>query len=156
MVGFKMDEIMVGTHTFSDGSFEGRELPLNFSLTWGNENLVKFLNPRSDEFLMNSAKGFITVGGLANKADCTGTLRLMYFSERKIRYELDFRGDNGRAYRYAGEKVNIWPWNLHKTHVTCYGTITDLATEKIISGSVVYFPLREMLDFLKSTRLVKS
>ena len=156
MVGFKMDELMVGTHTFSNGSFEGRELPLNFSLTWGNRNLFKFLNPGSDEFLSSDANGFIAVGGLANKADCTGSLKLMYFSERKIRYELNFTGDDGMAYRYVGEKVNLWPWNLHKTHVTCYGKITDKKTGKIISNSVVYFPLREMLDFLMSTRLVKS
>ena len=156
MVGFKMDELMVGTHTFSNGSFEGRELPLNFSLTWGNVNLLKFLNPRSSEFLKSEAKGFITVGGLANKADCKGSLNLMYFSERKIRYELNFTGDDGMAYRYVGEKVNLWPWNLHKTHVTCYGKITDKKTGKIISNSVVYFPVREMLDFLMSTRLVKS
>lgn len=156
MVGFKMDELMVGTHTFSNGSFEGRELPLNFSLTWGNVNLLKFLNPGSGEFLNSDANGFITVGGLANKADCTGSLKLMYFSERKIRYELNFTGDDGMAYRYVGEKVNLWPWNLHKTHVTCYGTITDKKTGKIISNSVVYFPMREMLDFLISARLVKS
>jgi hypothetical protein len=156
MVGFKMDELMVGTHTFSDGSFEGRELPLNFSLTWGNSNLLRFLNPGSGEFLSSDAKGFITVGGLANKADCSGSLKLMYFSGRKIRYELNFSGDDGRAYMYVGEKINIWPWNLHKTHVTCYGTITDVETEKIISSSVVYFPVREMPDFLKSARLVKS
>ncbi len=156
MVGFKMDELMVGTHTFSNGSFAGRELPLNFSLTWGSGSLLGFLNPWSDEFLRSEARGFITVGGLVNKADCIGSLKLMYFSGRKIRYELDFKGDDGRAYRYVGEKVNIWPWNLHKTHVTCYGTITDATTEKIISSSVVYFPLREMLDFLKSARLVIS
>ncbi len=156
MVGFKMDEIMIGTHTFSNGSFDGRELPLNFSLTWGNGNLVKFLNPGSDEFLVSSARGFITVGGLANKADCEGYLKLMYFTERKIRYELDFKGDDGKSYRYMGEKVNIWPWNLHRTHVTCYGTITDTATGKIISSSIVYFPLREMYDFLMSLRLIKT
>lgn len=156
MIGFKMDEMMIGTHTFSSGSSIGKELPLNFSLTWGNANLIRFLNPGSDEFLVNCAKGFITVGGLANKADCTGVLKLMYFSKRKIRYELDFKGDDGRLYRYVGEKVNIWPWNLHRTHVTCYGTITDIMMEKVISSSVVYFPLREMFDFLMSLRLVKS
>ncbi len=156
MVGFRMDEMMIGTHTFSGGSYGGRELPLNFSLTWGNDNLIKFLNPRSEEFLVSSARGFITVGGLANKADCKGFLKLMYFSERKIRYELDFKGDDGRAYRYVGEKVNIWPWNLHRTHVTCYATINDTETEKIISSSVVYFPFREIIDFLLSLRFVKS
>lgn len=156
MIGFKMDELMVGTHTFSDISHNGKEYPLNFSLTWGSPDLLKFLNPSSEEFLSSRVKGFITAGGLANKADCNGTLRLMYFTKRKIRYELDFKGDNGRAYKYVGEKVNLWPWNLHKTHVTCYGNIKDIETGKIISISLVRFPYRETLDFIMSARLVKS
>jgi len=156
MIGFKVDELMVGTHTFSDGSFDGKELPLNFSITWGSRDLFKFLNPRSDKFLNSEARGFITVGGLAGKADCEGTLRLMYFSGRKIRYELGFKGDNGRSYSYTGEKLNLWPWNLHRTHLTCYGTISDCGTGKIISKSVVRFPLRVMPGFLMSARLVKT
>jgi hypothetical protein len=156
MIGFKMDEIMVGTHTFSDRPLASPQLPMNFSITWGNDNLLKFVNPGSDEFLFSCAKGFITVGGMANKADCIGTLKLMYFSERKIRYELDFKGDDGKAYKYIGEKVNLWPWNLHKTHMTCYGTITDNESGKVVSTSVVYFPFRELLNFIMSARLVKS
>lgn len=154
MIGIKIDEIMVGTHTFVEGAAD--EHPLTFTLTWGHRDLLKFLNPLSGEFLCSEARGFITVGGLVNKADCTGTLKLMYFTERKIRYTLDFQDDAGRAYRYVGEKVNIWPWNLHKSHVTCYGTITETATGKEISRSVVYFPLREMLPFILSTRLTKA
>jgi len=156
MIGFKMDELMVGTHTFSDGSHKSKEYPLNFSLTWGSPDLLKFLNPSSEDFLSSRVKGFITVGGLANKADCNGTLKLMYFTKRKIHYELDFKGNNDRAYKYVGEKVNLWPWNLHKTHVTCYGTIKDIETGKIISNSLVHFPYRETLDFIMSARLVKT
>jgi hypothetical protein len=156
MIGFKMDESMMGTHTFSDGSHEGKQLPINFFLTWGCSNISKFLNPSSPAFFSSTAKGFITVGGLADKADCAGKLELMYFTKRKIRYELDFTGDDGRAYKYVGEKVNLWPWNLHKTHFTCYGTITDVETGNIISSSVVYFPYRQLKDFVMSARLVKS
>jgi len=156
MIGFTMDETMTGTHAFSDGSYEGRQLPLSFFLTWGSSNLTEFLNPFSPGFFTSTANGFITVGGLADKADCTGKLELMYFSKRKIRYELDFTGDNSKAYKYVGEKLNLWPWNLHKTHFTCYGTITDIEAGKIISSSIVYFPYRQLIDFLMSARLVKS
>jgi hypothetical protein len=154
MIGIKIDEIMIGTHRFANGDVTER--PLIFSLTWGNNNLLNFLNPFSPEFLVSEAKGMITVGGLVNKADCSGSLKLLYFNGRKIRYELEFKDDNGRKYRYVGEKVNIWPWNLHKTHVTCYGTIREIATGMEISRSVIYFPLREMVPFVLSARLTRA
>ncbi|MBN1635675.1 MAG: hypothetical protein JW920_04145 [Deltaproteobacteria bacterium] len=152
MLGFKVDEFMVGTHTFAEEAGPSGEHPLHFSLTWSTRNLLNFFNPISAEFMENEARGIITVGGLVNKADCIGTLSLLYFTERKIRYELFFQDDEGVSYRYLGEKVNIWPWNLHKTHVTCYGTITKLSTDKVISSSVVYFPYREMISFVLSFR----
>jgi hypothetical protein len=151
MAGFRVDEIMVGTHRFTG---QEQELPLHFSLTWGHDSLREYCNPFSPEFLRAEARGVITVGGLAHKADCAGTLSLLYFTERKVRYELEFTGGQGRTYRYVGEKVNIRPWNLHKSHVTCYGTITESGTGKEISRSIVYFPLRELPAFIRSVRLV--
>jgi len=153
LVGFKIDEVMVGTHRFLSGMGPSGEFPLNFTLTWGNKDLLKFLNPTSDKFLHSEARGIITVGGLVDRAECYGSLHLLYFTERKVRYELNFEDDNGRQYRYVGEKVNIWPWNIYRTHFTCYGTITDLETGKIISESVVKFPYREIIPFVMSTRL---
>jgi len=150
MIGFKMDEIMTGTHRFVGNADPEGEHPLHFSLTWGNKNIFNFLNPFSKEYSLSEARGFITVGGLVDKADCTGTLHLQYFTERKIRYEFTFKDDQGKSYHYLGEKRNIWPWNLHKTHVTCYGTITEVGSDKVISESVVYFPFREMVPFLLS------
>jgi len=154
MIGFKLDELMTGSHHFTDGKTDReKECPLLFNITWGNRNLFHFLNPFSREFLFNEARGFITVDGLVKKAVCTGTLRLLYFTERKIRYELHFKDEAGNPYRYVGEKRNLWPWNLHRTHVTCYGIITDLTTNITISESVVYFPYRETPAFLLSFRL---
>jgi len=154
MIGMKIDEIMVGTHCFANGDVRRR--PMIFCLTWGHKNLLRFLNPLSPDFLSSEARGMITVEGLVNKADCSGTLKLLYFNGRKIRYELEFQDDSGRRYRYVGEKVNIWPWNLHKTHVTCYGTIKEIATDMEISRSVVHFPLRELVPFALSARLTKT
>ena len=154
MVGFKLDEIMTGSHAFTDSRMDKeKEAPLLFHITWGNPSLFRFFNPFSSRFLFNEARGFITVGGLVNKAPCAGTLRLLYFTERKIRYELKFNDAAGKNYLYVGEKRNIWPWNLYRTHVTCYGTITDLETNQIISESVIYFPYRQTPAFLLSFRL---
>lgn len=153
MLGFKLDEVMTGTHEFSDNGYPKGIRPFHYSLTWGNKNILKFLNPLSKEFMDSEVKGIVTIGGLVNKAVCQGTLKMLYFSERKIRYAFTFKDETGTAYRYIGEKINIWPWNLHKTHVTCYGTVTNLDTGKDISKSTVYFPYREMIPFIFSFRL---
>ncbi len=153
MIGFKLDELMTGTHRFTDDRAEGGERPLLFHITWGNSNLLQFFNPCSRQFFFNQARGVITVDGLVKNANCTGTLHLLYFTQRKIRYELDFKDDDGHPYRYVGEKRNLWPWNLYKTHVTCYGTVTDLESNQVVSESVVYFPYRETLAFIASFRL---
>ncbi|MBU0992479.1 MAG: hypothetical protein KJ737_08305 [Proteobacteria bacterium] len=153
MIGFKLDEVMTGTHEFSEVGWPKGMHPFHYSLTWGNQNLLNFLNPFSKEFLSSETKGIITIGGLVNKAVCQGTLQMLYFSERKIRYDFTFKDNKGAPYRYVGEKINLWPWNLHKTHVTCYGTVTHLDTGKNISTSVVYFPYREIIPFIFSFRL---
>lgn len=151
-MGFKIDEVMTGTHRFINSAGPEGVHPLHYSLTWGTTRLGAYLNPFSGEFLENQAKGVITAGGLVEKADCTGTLSMLYFTEAKIRYDLYFHDANGKPYRYIGEKRNIRPWNLHKTHVTCYGVILDMETNTQVSESVVYFPFREMLAFTLSFR----
>ena len=95
----------------------------------------------------------VTVGGLVNDAPCRGTLDLAYFTEAKIRYTFDFRDDEGTPYRYIGEKVNLRPWNLHKTHTTCYGTIVNLKTNKEVSKSILYFKFETIPEFMASFRL---
>lgn len=153
MIGFRMNEVMVGTHRF-EGS--DNELPMLFHLTWGHRSLRAYYSPFSPDFLKAEARGIITVGGLVEKADCVGSLHLLYFTDRKVRYELAFKDEQGKAYQYVGEKVNIRPWNLHRSHTTCYGTITERDTGTVVSSSVVYFPLSELLTFMKSHRLVLS
>ena len=153
MAGFKVDEVMVGTHRIVG---QDHDRPMHFAITWGAASILDYLNPFSAGFLLAEARGVITADGIVRRADCAGTLRLLYFTGGKIRYELDSTDLEGRAYRYVGEKVNIRPWNLHKSHTTCYGTITELASGEVVSESVVYFPLRELAAFLASVRLVRS
>ncbi len=151
MPGFKADEVMVGTHMF-----RGESRPLHFTLTWCSDSFLQLINPFSDAFLFNQARGVITVGGLVDKAECRGTLHLKYFKDRTIRYDLEFADSAGKRYLYVGEKVDLWPWNLHRTHVTCYGRIIELESGQVISESVVRFPYREMLPFVMSMRIKTS
>jgi len=152
-LGFMMDEVMTGTHHFVDGAGPAGEHPLQFRVTWGTRHLGAYLNPFGHNFMSNYLEGRVSVGGLVENAPCRGTLDLKYFTGAKIRYEFDFKDSEGVPYRYVGEKVNLRPWNLHRTHTTCYGTITNLDTGKDISKSIVYFKLDTALDFVKSMRL---
>jgi len=151
-LGFMMDERMTGTHRFVEGAGPAGELPMHFEVTWGNKRLERWANPLGDQFMMNWLKGAVTVGGLCENAPCEGTLELRYLQEAKIRYTFNFEA-NGKRYHYVGEKVNIRPWNLHRTHTTCFGKITEVGTGKLISEGTLYFKLATMPQFMLSMRL---
>jgi len=151
-VGFLIDEEMRGTHHFVVDRGVAGEQPFVFRVTWGSKHLGKFLNPMDAEFMTAFLRGTVTVGGLCEEAECAGSLELRYFTEAKIRYTFDFEVA-GRRYRYVGEKRDLRPWNLHRTHTTCFGTLTDLAEGDLISESITRFRLATAPAFLTSFRL---
>lgn len=152
-LGFMLDEVMVGSHHFVNEAGPQGEHPMSFEVSWGSRRMLPYLNPLNPRFLSNFLEGTVSVGGLVERARCRGTLDLRYFTEAAIRYNFTFKDDQGRALRYIGEKVNIRPWNLHRTHTTCYGTITDLNTNQEISKSILYFELQTLPAFLASFRM---
>ena len=153
-IGFSMHEKMTGTHDFEPGcGLEGRQL-LEFEVDWGPRSLREFFTPGSG-FLRAGLEGYVTVGGLCERAPCRGTFDLRYFTDRRIRYEFEFEAD-GERYRYIGEKVNILLWNLPVSHTTCFGTLTKLSSGELISRSVTFFRLATAPSFLASLRLSRS
>jgi len=151
-VGFLIDEVMDGSHHFVVDRDRAGEQPFVFRVTWGAKHLGKFVNPMEPEFLTAFLFGTVTIGGLCQDAPCEGSLELLYFSGAKIRYTFDFEVD-GTRYRYVGEKRDIRPWNLHRTHTTCYGTVTDLQTGEVISESITHFRLSAAPSFVATFRL---
>ncbi len=152
-LGFHLTETMSGTHEFVNNAGPEGEHRMKFVVTWGTKHLSNWLNPLSSGFMSNYLEGRIWVGGLVQDAPCHGTLDLRYFKDATLCYTIFFKGDDGTPYRYVGEKVNLRPWNLHRTHTTCYGTITDLDSNKEISRSILYFRLDTAPSFLASFRL---
>jgi hypothetical protein len=153
--GFRMDEVMSGTHEFEPGCGPAGKLPLSFRVTWGPDDLRKWLDPRGGSFLTQPLTGTVTVGGLCQDAPCTGRLELRYFDEHALRYTLDFLGC-GVPYHYVGEKVNIRLWNLPVSHTTCYGRLTDADTGRLVSRSVTHFRLSTVPAFLASLRFATA
>jgi hypothetical protein len=151
-LGFKIDEIMSGTHQFVPGCGPAGRWPLEFAVTWGPHHVTTWLDPRSDHFGLHDLQGTVTVGGLCKDAPCQGTLELSYLSDHKITYAFDFDVD-GTSYHYVGEKVNIQLWNLPVAHTTCYGTLTEQVSGRLISRSVTHFRMRTLPGFVLSFRL---
>jgi hypothetical protein len=155
-VGFLMTERLVGTHTYSRDYPPGQvtagtELPLSLELTWGGRRVARFLNPLSEGFMRATLEGTITAGGLCRAAAARGALTLDYFKDASIRYEMEFEA-GGALYRFHGVKRGIRPWNLHKTHTTCYGTIVEVGSGVRLSDAVVFFPLSQLPRFIFSLR----
>jgi hypothetical protein len=150
-LGFLIDEEMTGTHEFEPGSGPPGRHPLSFQVTWGASRVGRFLNPFGEGFGRADLEGTITVGGLCEAAPCRGTLVLDYVKSKAISYTLDFEVD-GRGYRFIGEKVNIRPWNLPVSHTTCFGTLTEAESGRLVSRSVTFFRLRTAPRFLASLR----
>ncbi len=151
-LGFSMDEVMSGSHEFEPGMGPPGRHPFEFRVTWGPRNIFHWANPLNEEFMTQPLSGTVTVGGMCYRVPCDGTLELAYFTEGKIRYTFDFSVD-GKAYHFVGEKVNIRPWNLPVSHTTCFGTLVEKETGKLVSRSVTYFKLWRSASFLASLRL---
>lgn len=150
-MGFRIREVMEGTHEFRDGRDDARARPFAFKLTWGPDRLREWLDPTSERCLWQEAHGELRADGLCDWTPCQGTLELQYARRRRVRYTLDFEAD-GLAYRFVGDKVDIRPWNLAVSHTTCYGTLTALGSGKLISTSVTRFHLAQLPRFLASVR----
>jgi hypothetical protein len=150
--GFKMDETMSGEHRFEPGMGPEGRFPFEFTATWGPEKVGPWINPFGDGFMKQPLSGTVTMGGLCQKSPCTGTLELNYFTEGTIRYSFDFT-TGGVTYRYIGEKVNIRPWNLPVSHTTCFGTVVEAESGRLVSRSVTHFRMKTAPAFLASMRL---
>ena len=151
--GFQIHEVMSGEHEFVEGSGPEGKRPMEFHADWGPKNMVDFMNPASDKFLLADLTGTVTVDGLCENMPCKGTLQLRYFQDQKIRYTFDFSVD-GVAYQYVGEKQQIYPWNLPYSHTTCFGEIKNLKTGKVISKSITHFDMATLPEFLGTFKLV--
>lgn len=154
-LGFNMEELMIGEHEFTEGSGPKGKFPFQFNVVWGTKNLAKWGNPFKKSFLINDLEGTINIGGLKDDIPCKGKLELKYFDEQKIRYSFDFTIDEV-DYQFVGEKRNIYPWNLHNSHTTCFGEVTEKESQKVISTSVTHFRLSDIPEFVSSLKFEKT
>ncbi len=152
-MGFRIRETMSGHHEFALGQGPAGRHPFAFHIQWGPDRLLDWLNPLGEQFLWQEVQGEVEIGGLCERTPCTGTLSMEYFKLQRIRYTLDFEL-NSVSYRFIGEKSNIRPWNLATSHTTCFGTLVELGSGKLVSTSVTEFRMRDIPRFVASLRWV--
>jgi hypothetical protein len=151
-IGFLMDEVMTGVHEFEPGCGPLGKRDMEFRVSWGAKDLKVWANPLCERFFYNDLKGVISIDGLCEQASCVGGLDLRYFRDRTIRYDFTFSTSDGKLYRYVGEKVNIWPWNLLWSHTTCFGRLTEHDSGRLVSTSITHFRFRTLPAFISSLR----
>jgi hypothetical protein len=143
-LGFEFRETMTGS--FSPTGRGAQQAPSSIKLS---------LRVFADDALRHArdhlarAEGEIAIFGLATAAACAGTMEIAPLSRRRIRYELGFVGDDGRPYRFVGQKdVRL---------VDFAATMTTLPAEvlgpdgKVVGRATVTFDLNaDLLPFLAS------
>jgi hypothetical protein len=110
---------------------------------------------------MCDAEGFVRIDGLARHAAATGRLELSPLIEHRIRYVLDFTGDDGRHYQFDGSKsiarIASSPLSLLKSWTTLPGDVRDTDTGEVWGHALLRFHfMRDLRALLKSVRVGPS
>ena len=142
MLGFFFRETMRGNFYLFGKPLEERAF--EFTLKVETRKLRRFLRDRTCQI-----SGDVTAEGIAKNARLDGTLA---FRERRLPYDFSFKGDDGKTYRFRGQKDLNW-FALAESMSTLPASLLDDSGHEI-GRAVVRFDLRgDMASFIKSFRL---
>lgn len=140
MPGFHFHETMAGSYTR-----DGVERPLRFSLEARAGSMLQHLRDRKARI-----HGTISAEGLASERALDGELTIDPIIKRIIRYEFSFDGDDGKRYRFAGQK-DISIFDLAGSMTTLPGAL--LEGDHAFATALVKFDKRDLPSFLASWRV---
>jgi hypothetical protein len=117
MIGFGFHEIMEGSIERTGERFDR---PFRFEVDVSTPRLIA-------RVAMCDAEGSLRIDGLAKNAHATGRLEMSPLVERRIRYVLDFTGDDGKRYQFDGSKTGLRGFGLKllKNWTTLPGVVTE-------------------------------
>lgn len=141
MIGFGFHEIMEGSIERVGERFDR---PFRFEVEVSTPKLIA-------RVAMCDAEGHLRIDGLAKNARATGRLEMSPLIERRIRYVLDFTGDDGKRYQFDGSKriarFGALPHVLLKSWTTLPGAVTDEGGE-VWGRALLRFHMRRDLKQL--------
>jgi hypothetical protein len=95
--GFQFQERMTGTYTLTGSADQPRRI--SFSARVKADDSLRHLKDGMAEL-----EGTVDLEGFADDVPLKGTIEIAPVRKRLIRYEFSFLGNDGRAYRFAGQK----------------------------------------------------
>ena len=94
---FQFHELLIGTYHLFEKPFEERNVRLTIAARVSG--VRNFARNKSAQLT-----GEITLDQLAAASSIEGTLRLDFTQQYRIPYDIAFRGDDGKRYRFYGER----------------------------------------------------
>jgi hypothetical protein len=142
--GFRFAETMRGGYHML--AHPERELPMEFSIEARVDGLRRFARDRTARIT-----GVCSFDGLCRHAQLDGTLGMKLLDDGRLPYDFTFRADDGKRYRFRGEK-QISLANLRETMTVLPASLYDDGGEEI-GRAIVRFDVRhDLRDFLLSFR----
>ncbi len=142
--GFAFDETMSGTMERVDAP--GKPVPFSFSVQARAASVLRHLRDGKA-----TLTGTVEAPGLATAAEAEGEMILRPLLGRMIRYELAFTGDDGKRYRFAGQKDIRWT-DLRRSWTELPGEISDDAGRLVARCQTRFDVASDWLQFASSFR----
>jgi hypothetical protein len=144
-LGFSFQETMQGGYHLLSSQLEERAI--SFSIRARVAGMRQFVKDR-----LAHIEGEIDAEGFATRRPLSGTLALRLFDERRLTYDFSFHADDGKGYRFHGQK-DVTMIALHDTMTTLPSSIYD-SEGREIARAVLRFDVRgDISTFLRSWRL---
>lgn len=142
MPGFSFNETMQGTWTRPG---ESEERGISFTITARAGSWLKHLRDRKA-----ALAGTLRMEGFANGVPISGELIIDPLIGRLIRYTFEFVGDDGKNYRFEGQK-DVSLADVVGTMTTLPATITDRSGQ-VAARALLKFDAKDLPGFLASFR----
>ncbi|MHB8874320.1 MAG: hypothetical protein ACYC8T_11590 [Myxococcaceae bacterium] len=147
MLGFKFHEVMEGTLQREGETFDR---PFRFEFEVVAPSALGFLTS-----VVAEMRGTARIDGLAKDGPAEGTLEMSPFLRRQLRYRFTLKADDGREYRFDGQKSINYLRPL-TTWTTLPGTLYD-PEGKVWGTALLRFVMkRELVNLLTSFRPVRD
>jgi glycine/D-amino acid oxidase-like deaminating enzyme len=146
--GFQFQESMGGSYRLIDQG--GAARPFGFTATAVAPRLLGFL-----QHGVTRLEGTLAMPGFAHGVRLEGTLEIDPFLGRALRYDLHFRGDDGRPYRLVGQK-RLRPLHLAKSLSLLPATVYDEVGRAIADVQATFDVARDLVPLLRTLRVVRG
>lgn len=142
--GFRFAETMRGSYYLLREP--EREHPMEFSIEARVDGLRRFARDRTARIT-----GVCTFEGLCRHSQLDGTLGMKLLDNRTLPYDFTFRTDDGRRFRFRGEK-QVSLGNLRETMTVLPASLYDDDGEEVGRAIVRFDMTHDLRDFVLSFR----